>query len=131
MKKFVAALLLALSFTAAADAPHPAPASPDSWMDARPDIRVRVKPVRDSDTYLVSAVITDTRDGRVLSGPSMTVKAGVPAVVEVGTTGAPTATSLKLSVVVAEDGKSATYRSELRNNGDVVSAQDSVLAITP
>ena len=131
MKKLLVATLLALPLCALADAPHPAPSNPDSWMDARPDVRVRVKPVRDSDSYLVSAVITDTRDGRVLSGPSMTVKAGVPAVVEVGTTGAPKATSLKLSVVVAADGKSANYRSELRSNGDVVAAQDSVLAVTP
>ena len=131
MKKLLIIPALALSFAAAADSSHPAPTNPDSWMDARPDVRVRVSPVRGSDTYLVSAVVTDTRDGRVLSGPNMTVKAGSPAKVEVGTTGTPGTTSLMFTVVVAPDGKTASYRSEVRSNDKVISAQDAVLAVTP
>ena len=131
MKKLLAIPVLALAFAAYAEVPHPAPSNPDSWNGARPDVRVRVKPIRDTDTFLVSAVVTDARDGRVLAGPSMTVKAGVPANAEVGTTGGPDATSLAFTVVVAPDGKSASYRSEIRNNANVIAAQDSVLAITP
>lgn len=137
MKTLFAIAMLAFSFSAVAgstapiSSSHPAPSNPDSWMGAQPDVRVRVKSIRDTDTYLVSAVITDTRDGRVLSGPTMTVKAGVPAKVEVGTTGAPDATSLMFSVTVAPDGKTASYRSEVRSNAVVVSAQDAVLAVTP
>jgi len=131
VKKLLVAPALALLLAAFADVPHPAPSDPHSWNGARPEVRVRVKPIRDTDTFLVSAVVTDTRDGRVLAGPSMTVKAGVPANAEVGTTGGPDARSFAFTVVVAADGNSATYRSEIRNNSDVLAAQDSVLAITP
>ena len=131
MKKLLVIPVLALSFVAMADSSHPAPSNPDSWLGARPDVRVRVKPVRGTETYVVSAVITDARNGSVLSGPSMTVKPGSPAKVEVGITGAPNATSLMFSVVVAPDGKTASYRSEVRNNDEVISAQEAVLAVTP
>ena len=131
MRKLLVVPALVLSFAAMADSSHPAPSNPDSWVGARPDVRVRVKPVRGTDTYLVSAVVTDTRDGRVLSGPTLTVKSGAPAKVEVGTTGAPNATSLTFSVVVAPDGKTASYRSEIRSNNEIISAQDAVLAVTP
>ena len=137
MKRLLTIALLAISFSALAhpsppiSSPHPAPSDPDSWMGARPDVRVRVKPIRDTDTYLVSAVVTDTRDGRVLAGPTLTVKAGEPARVEVGTTGVPDAISLMFSVTVAPDGKSASYRSEVRNDSVVIAAQDAVLALTP
>lgn len=137
MKRLLTTALFALSFSAFAgssppiSAVHPAPSNPDSWMGAQPDVRVRVKPIRDTDTYLVSAVVTDARDGRVLAGPTLTVKPGVPAKVEVGTSGIPDAISLMFSVTVAPDGKSATYRSEVRNDSVVVAAQDAVLALTP
>ena len=137
MRNLLAIVLLALPFPAlAAGSPpipveHPAPSDPDAWMGAQPDVRVRVKPIRDTDSFLVSAVVTDARDGRVLAGPSLTVKPGVPARVEVGATGAPDAISLMFSVTVAPDGRSASYRSEVRNNSVVVSAHDAVLALTP
>lgn len=54
MKKLLAVVLLTLPFSAlAAGSPpipveHPAPSDPDAWMGAQPDVRVRVKPIRDT-----------------------------------------------------------------------------------
>ena len=131
MKKLVALSLITFATLAHSETPHPAPANPDAWIGAQPSVRVSVKPLRGTETYLVSAVVTDLRNGPVLAGPNMTVRAGAPAKAEIGATGAPDAAQITLEVTVAADGQTATYASEFRRNGSIVAGQQAVLAVTP
>ena len=126
MKKLLAVCLFVVS--AAANAAPTASAPGDAWIGARPAVKVTVSP-GSADTFRVSATVRDLRNGNVLSQPVLITRAGMPAKVEVGTTGSPGATIVAFTVTVAHDGKSAAYKSEIRSNGDVVAAEEATLVI--
>lgn len=64
MKQLFAVALLALSFSALADSA--APAAPDAWMGARPNVQIAVSHGTTPDTYTINAVVSDLRTGNVL-----------------------------------------------------------------
>jgi len=80
-------------------------------------------------TFQVKATVRDLRNGNVLSEPRLLVKAGVPAKAEIGAAGTPGSTAIAFTVLVASDGKSAAYNSEIRSNGETVAAENAQLVV--
>jgi hypothetical protein len=126
MKKLVAFSLLAVA-SAAVAAPFATP-SPDAWVGARPAVKVSVASVG-AGKFRVNATVRDLRNGNVLSEPVLVATAGAPAKVEIGATGTPGSTVVAFTVTVAPDGRSASYSSEIRSNGEVVAAEEATLAV--
>jgi hypothetical protein len=127
MKKMLAVLLLALSFSVFADSA--APVTSDAWMGARPSVQITVAHGTAPDLYNINAVVSDLRTGAVLAKPVMVTRAGAPARAEIGGVGVKGMVSVALTVTVDPSGQTAAYSSEVRDNAEVVASQSATLAV--
>lgn len=81
------------------------------------------------DTYELSASISDLRTGQVLSEPKLIATPGKPAQVQVGATGAEGMISVEFTVTIADSGDTATYSSQVKDNGVAISSQSFTLVV--
>lgn len=127
MNTLLATALLALAPLAFAGTATP-PVQAD-WLQAHPNVQVVVTPGAATGTYSVEAIVMDLRSGKVLAEPRLTVQAGEPARAQVGAIGDDGLMSVTFTVTVNEDGRSAAYTSEIRDNNEVISSHSAMLAV--
>ena len=124
MKTLALALLLLGPIAAMAAEPAPAPTALKH--PPGPKLELTVSPTA-SNSYLVSAVISDRLTGEVLSTPSMAVEPGVWATAEFAASDSlPRST---LSVTVAPDAQGAAYFARFYRDGGVIDTQSGTLVI--
>ena len=127
MKNLITVALLCMSSVVVAN--PSAPAQADLWTNPRPDVQVSVVRGKAMDTYELSASISDLRTGQVLSEPKLIATPGKPAQVQVGATGAEGMISVEFTVTIADSGDTATYSSQVKDNGLAISSQSFTLAV--
>ena len=127
MKTLAIALLSLLPITVLAADSTPAAAS--LRHAPGPKLEFSVKPAT-SDTFQISAVISDGATGKVLATPSMTVKPGTWASLELAGDPAISTPAISLAVTVTPNGQGAAYFAEFRRDGGITDSQRGTLVIS-
>lgn len=131
-RSFFLAAALAVSPLIAADAARAsAPVPAEAWIGARPAVEISVREGAASDTYEVSAVVSDLRNDTVLARPLLIVNAGSPARIEMGATGEADAVLLALSVTVDAAAGTARYEATVSIGDGMISRHGATLAVQP
>jgi hypothetical protein len=129
MIRLFALSVLAVSITASAEGSLVAGTAED-WHGVRPKLELSVHRGAEPATYVIKAVVTDLRDGRVMARPSLITKAGIPARADVGAVGDRGLMSVGFTVTVDAQGKTAAYSGEVREDAQVISSQSATLAVS-
>ncbi len=97
------------------------------WTGARPSVHFELEPGADTGSWVAIATVSDLRNGKVLANPSLTLAAGTPAVIELGTPGAVT---LHLEVAIDATATRAMWTFELRDGDEPLTRQHAVLTLS-
>jgi hypothetical protein len=96
-------------------------------------VAIDVTPVEgEAGVYLCNGVVTDLATSKVLSKPSVKLKAGKPAIVRSGivtSAGAASLNEIKITVEVGSDARTVSYTTEITRAGEVVSSQKATIRL--